>query len=226
MKDKLVCFFMLFLIGGAVNAIDVDQSAEVGYVSNYYFRGVTETNDSRAIQGSMSMVVEDHYYAGLWASNVTSGELKTDVFAGYRNTYKGVDYSVGVVRYQYNSNSDRNATEYTLEVTPFKILSLGSTMDVLTNAVVNVYMDLDNKSNYVSGSLSMDVPSHYLMGIEGVTIGETLGYLNADSDASVDSLLSVNVPFDRYTLSGSMVNRYDNEKWADPGFVTSVTANF
>ena len=38
-------------VAGAVEALWGDVSANIGVVSNYYFRGVTQTDDKAAVQG-------------------------------------------------------------------------------------------------------------------------------------------------------------------------------
>jgi uncharacterized protein (TIGR02001 family) len=45
-------------------------SANIGAVSNYIWRGVTQTGDQAAIQGGLDVGHESGFYAGTWASNI------------------------------------------------------------------------------------------------------------------------------------------------------------
>ena len=61
-------------------------SANIGAVSNYIWRGVTQTSDGPAIQGGIDVGHESGFYVGTWASNVDwdngSQDVATDV-TGY-----------------------------------------------------------------------------------------------------------------------------------------------
>ncbi len=58
---------------GAVEFLYGNLSANVGAVSNYYFRGVTQTDDSAAVQGGLDWNHDLGIYLGTWASNVDFG---------------------------------------------------------------------------------------------------------------------------------------------------------
>lgn len=45
-------------------------SANIGVVSNYMWRGVTQTGDQAAVQGGLDVAHESGFYAGTWASNI------------------------------------------------------------------------------------------------------------------------------------------------------------
>jgi uncharacterized protein (TIGR02001 family) len=45
-------------------------SANIGVVSNYMWRGVTQTLDGAAVQGGLDFTHESGFYAGTWASNI------------------------------------------------------------------------------------------------------------------------------------------------------------
>ncbi len=57
-------------VAGAVEALWGDVSANIGVVSNYYFRGVTQTDDKAAVQGGLDWVHGTGIYVGTWLSNV------------------------------------------------------------------------------------------------------------------------------------------------------------
>jgi uncharacterized protein (TIGR02001 family) len=45
-------------------------NANIGAVSNYIWRGVTQTQDGAAVQGGVDVAHESGFYAGTWASNI------------------------------------------------------------------------------------------------------------------------------------------------------------
>lgn len=61
---------MLALTGPAVAEDPYNISANIGAVSNYMWRGVTQTQDGAAIQGGLDFSHSSGFYAGTWASNV------------------------------------------------------------------------------------------------------------------------------------------------------------
>ncbi len=87
-----------------------EVSANVGVVSNYFFRGVTQTDDSAAVQGGLDYAHESGFYAGTWASNVDFGadaaNYELDLYAGYGGSVGDLSYDVGYVYYAYPDSPD------------------------------------------------------------------------------------------------------------------------
>ena len=82
----------------------------VGVVSDYLFRGVSQTFGRPAIQGGVDYSHSSGLYAGIWGSSITwvkdwlgKGSLEVDLYGGYKNSFAGGDwnYDVGVIAYQY-----------------------------------------------------------------------------------------------------------------------------
>lgn len=85
--------------------------ANVGWVSNYIFRGITQNVGEPAVQGGFDYSHSSGFYAGVWGSNVGwitgsgatgNASLETDTYLGIRNSF-ATDYSydVGFIRYNY-----------------------------------------------------------------------------------------------------------------------------
>jgi len=92
-------------------------SANVFLVSDYFFRGITQTWGKPAVQGGFDFVHESGIYVGTWASNVSGnqfpgGSLEWDLYGGYN--YKiNDDFTVGagVLYYYYpGANFSKAAT--------------------------------------------------------------------------------------------------------------------
>jgi uncharacterized protein (TIGR02001 family) len=88
-------------------------SGNVGLVSDYVFRGISQTSHNAAIQGGFDYSHASGLYAGVWGSNVSwiadSGAVATgsvgmelDTYLGFKNTFaEDFSYDVGFVRYNY-----------------------------------------------------------------------------------------------------------------------------
>ena len=61
-------------------------SGDIGITSDYRFRGISNSDNKAAIQGSLNLEHRSGWYAGVWASNVDldiGTHLETDYYAGY-----------------------------------------------------------------------------------------------------------------------------------------------
>ncbi|CRI64659.1 conserved exported hypothetical protein [Thiocapsa sp. KS1] len=63
-----------FRIAAAADDETHNFSANVGVVSNYLFRGLTQTDDGPAVQGGLDYEHSSGFYAGAWLSNVDFGD--------------------------------------------------------------------------------------------------------------------------------------------------------
>ena len=119
MKSKLLNTLVLTALAlpGVAMAADAAPTPEhtvtsnVGVVSNYVYRGITQTQSAPAIQGGLDYAHSSGLYAGVWASNVGwitgsgaagNASLEMDTYAGYKGAATAeVSYDVGAIRYNY-----------------------------------------------------------------------------------------------------------------------------
>jgi uncharacterized protein (TIGR02001 family) len=85
-------------------------------VSDYDFRGITQSAQDPALQVSLDYAHDSGWYIGAWASNIDFGpgdpDIELDVYTGFTKTLdSGVSYDVGAVYYTYPSASDFNYLE-------------------------------------------------------------------------------------------------------------------
>ena len=91
-------------LGGAALAQDTGTVAfNVGVVSDYVFRGLSQTDENPALQGGVDFS-SGLAYGGIWGSNVdflddTSAEI--DVYGGIKPTVGAVSLDLGVIYYGY-----------------------------------------------------------------------------------------------------------------------------
>ncbi|MEN8761748.1 MAG: TorF family putative porin, partial [Thiogranum sp.] len=75
------------LLAGA-GVAQAELSANLGVQSNYYFRGITQTDDNAAVSGGIDYAHDSGFYVGTWLSNVDFGgkeDVEVDGYAGFGN---------------------------------------------------------------------------------------------------------------------------------------------
>ncbi len=86
----------------------VDVAWNVGVVSDYVFRGFSQTGEDPAIQGGVDLT-SGNFYGGAWASNVDFGDdtdAEFDIYGGYRTEAGGFALDFGVIGYLYAGAPD------------------------------------------------------------------------------------------------------------------------
>jgi conserved hypothetical protein, proteobacterial len=90
----------------AATAAHADLTATVTGVSDYDFRGITQTAQDPALQGSIDYSHSSGFYVGAWASssldfgNCCDEQWELDSYAGFRGG-ETVTYDVGAIYYSY-----------------------------------------------------------------------------------------------------------------------------
>ena len=91
-------------MAGAAAAQDAPTvTFNVGLTSDYVFRGVSQTDESPALQGGVD-VSSGIFYGGLWASNVDfydSTDAEIDAYVGVKPTFGAVSADFGAIYYGY-----------------------------------------------------------------------------------------------------------------------------
>jgi uncharacterized protein (TIGR02001 family) len=88
-------------------------TANVALVSDYRFRGISQTNGQPAIQGGFDWSHTSGFYLGIWSSNVygngaavgnpiyTGGSQEIDLYGGYKWNMGDFALDVGFLQYYY-----------------------------------------------------------------------------------------------------------------------------
>ena len=93
------------------SAANADWSANVGYASEYYYRGFFQKNSSAS--GGLDYESDTGFYAGAWAADVGDG-LEVDGYLGYGTEVGEVALSVGFTGYYYTGDFDDTYEEINL----------------------------------------------------------------------------------------------------------------
>ena len=87
----------------------------VGVVSDYLFRGISQTHGDPALQGGADYTFTNGFYVGTWLSTISwvkdytgKGTTEWDLYGGYRGAFSNPDwtYDVGAIAYLYPGHGD------------------------------------------------------------------------------------------------------------------------
>lgn len=167
--------------GNFAFAEDVKPDNEVSFniagVSDYRYRGLSQTRLKPALQGGADYVNNPSgFYAGTWLSMIKwtkdvggSGDVEVDLYAGKRGELvKDVSYDVGVLSYVYPSNGLGKVTGYadanTTEV--YGQVGFGPVTIKYSHSVTNLFGSINSKnSGYLDLGANFEVAPGYTLGL-------------------------------------------------------------
>jgi len=165
------------LCSAAMTLQAADLSANIGWNSNYVFRGVSQETSSA--NGGLDLEASG-FYIGTWTASVNPG-LEVDLYGGYNGTYKEFNYGIGATGYYYTDNFDDTYQEINLNG-GWKFLSIEAAIGQYDNfsGPTQDYVFLAGKAEYrnfyaLIGGFTNDLEGSYVeLGYgDTLTIGET-----------------------------------------------------
>ncbi len=140
---------LLVTLLAATSVANADWSANLGFASEYYYRGIFQ--ESTSANGGIDFATGD-FYVGTWAADVGDG-LEVDGYFGYGFDLGEVDLTVGFTGYYYTGDFDDTYQE----------LNLGAEFGLLTLAVaIGEYDNFDGPTqNYTFYSLTLEKNGFY-----------------------------------------------------------------
>lgn len=108
---------------GTAAAADAEVTSTWALASDYDFRGITQSAQDPALQGSIDFSARSGWYIGAWGSNIDLGDdvdadVEVDVYTGFRGESElGLGYNVGIVYYSYPGERDIDYMEIYAGVT-------------------------------------------------------------------------------------------------------------
>jgi uncharacterized protein (TIGR02001 family) len=92
----------------ATGVAQAELSANLGVQSNYYFRGITQTNDGAAVSGGIDYNHDSGFYVGTWMSNIDftsapKANVEVDLYTGFGGDIgdSGFSYDLSAWYYYY-----------------------------------------------------------------------------------------------------------------------------
>jgi len=115
-KTQLSALVAIVTLTGAATA-SAEISGNVSLVSDYSFRGISQTAEKGAIQGGFDYAAESGLYVGTWASNVefgTESSTEMDYYIGYAGEAGGFGYDVSYIYFDYEGDAEFDYQEFAL----------------------------------------------------------------------------------------------------------------
>jgi uncharacterized protein (TIGR02001 family) len=112
---KLTQGLAAFVLLATASAANAELTGTVTAVSDYNWRGITQTGQDPALQGSIDWALDNGFYVGAWASNVDFGDCcdesaEVDLYAGFSGG-DVVTWDVGFNYYWYPGADDLDFPE-------------------------------------------------------------------------------------------------------------------
>jgi uncharacterized protein (TIGR02001 family) len=131
-------------------------SYNIGAVSDYRYRGLSQTNLKPTAQAGLDYAHSSGLYVGTWASGIkwlADSSVELDIYGGYKGEIiKGLGYDLGVLRYQYPGTSAANTTEL------YGALTYGMFTAKYSQSTTNLFGTTNSKgSSYLDLSATIDL---------------------------------------------------------------------
>ena len=126
-----------------------DWSANIGWASEYHFRGIFQKNSSAS--GGVDFE-QNGFYVGTWAADVGDG-LEVDGYFGYGGEFEDFGYSIGFTGYYYTGDFDDTYQEINLG---------GSYGPLAVDVAVGEYENFDGPTqDYTFASVTLEGNGFY-----------------------------------------------------------------
>jgi uncharacterized protein (TIGR02001 family) len=152
-------------------AITINGSATI--VSDYRFRGISQTDKNFAVQGSLTLTHESGFYVSAWGSSISAyvsqgAAQEIDLIAGFKKSFGATTLDLGALYYFY-PKSNPGHTDF---IEPY--VSVAHTFGPVTAKVTANYapkqkalalgqtgtlLDPAKENFYLGGDLSGGIPS-------------------------------------------------------------------
>jgi uncharacterized protein (TIGR02001 family) len=170
----------MLLLGLAGHA-QAEVSASIAVTSNNVWRGVTQTDDGPALQGSVDYAHPNGFYAGTWLSNIDWGQgydtgVEIDLYGGYAGESGDFGYDMGVLYYHFPTSGyeDSDFTELYLAGS-YKWFSAGLSYTLDGDAANDEPFSKGDLYYHVGASFDLEA---------GWSIGGTIGRYDFDVPAA------------------------------------------
>ena len=202
MKLQLVALASALLASGAMAQAtapepDYSYSFNVGAVSDYRYRGLSQSRLQPAFQFGADFSHASGFYIGTWGSTIKwiadgggDADVEVDIYGGYKTTFGAFGVDVGVLRYLY-PGSDLAVNPDTTEI--YVGGSWGPATLKYSHAVTSLFGFADSKNSYY-----VDLSATFDSGFWGLMVTPHVGYQkvkNTDSASYTDWSLTVSKEF-------------------------------
>ena len=176
MKTLAKILSVSVLVSGSLltsSVVSADVSYNVGFVTEYYYRGIYQKNASASAGVDYE---QNGFYAGAWTADVGDG-LEVDGYLGFGGEVGDFTYGAGFTGYYYTGGFDETYEEVNLSA-GYGPLSIGYSIGEWDGGggtdydFLQVSMDLGAGFYGLYGSFGDEVDGDYFEVGYGTTVGE------------------------------------------------------
>jgi uncharacterized protein (TIGR02001 family) len=159
-------------------------TANVTVVSDYRFRGISQSNQKPAIQGGFDYAHESGFYIGNWNSSISwisdanagaTAPIEMNFYGGFKKDLiaPGFASDIGVLQYAYPTSGLNATNPNTTEIYAAQNFTAGPVTGFLkfSYAVTNTFGNVNS-----TGSYYPDLTVNYDTGIWGIGLNAHVGY--------------------------------------------------
>jgi uncharacterized protein (TIGR02001 family) len=203
----------------------------VGAVTDYRYRGLSQSQNEPALQGGVDFA-QGGFYVGTWASTIKwieasggDGNLEIDLYGGYKGSISAdLSFDVGLLTYQYLDN-DLATSANTNEA--YGAVTFGPLTAKYSYAFSNLFGNANSK-----GSSYIDLSGTFEW--NGLTLTPHIGYQKVENIGALsytDYSFTVSKEYKGIVFSGAIVGtdldfRIAGEDVGDPTLVLGLKYNF
>ena len=183
------------------------ESGSVSFVSDYIWRGDSQSNNHASVQAGLNWDDSSGLYAGVWGANINTenSSLELDLFSGYSGVFNGISYSIGGLYYYYPKRSDLDVFEY--------VLTAG-----LPLVTVAAYYGVQAPHLYLNLSSGINISND-------VTLNCSLGSLTGSTE-QVDVLVGVVYSKGAVSIDLSATSVQKEQTWSDTRLSIGLSRSF
>lgn len=195
-NKKLLAVAVAGVLGmGSVSAMAEDGvSANVGFVSDYAWRGVTQSSNNPTVQGGFDYAMGAASF-GIWGSSLDTGGTETDLYGAY--SFGPV--TVGAIYYYYGTPGDFYEVNVGGDLGPVSLMAsytpdnggsgtsatyLEASYSLEMTKGVNLDVHVGNGDSYQT--VSAGNATDYSIGVSGAYGGFDMSLAYVKSDAAAD----------------------------------------
>jgi uncharacterized protein (TIGR02001 family) len=232
-----VASLLVALVAGLLPTVAcADLAFNVGAVSDYRYRGISQTRLKPALQAGVDYTAGG-FYLGAWGSTIKwvkdaygDAQVEVDLYGGYKGEIaKDLGFDLGVLQYVYPGarTAQWNAgykNPNTTEV--YGALTFGPATAKLSYATTNLFGNYDFGANNGSkGSWYLDLSASFDVG-GGVMLAPHVGHQkvrNITNASYTDYALTVSKDFNGLVPSLAIVGTNANKSFYVPGGAANST---
>jgi len=218
MRFRLLTAALLAAISVPAFAQDAEEASgpfsfNLGVVSDYAFRGVSQTNEGPAVQGGIDWSHDSGLFVGTWASNVDfvdgdQANFEFDFYVGWAGNFSDtLSYKATLLTYVYSDHSAYNYTEllFGLGVGDYLGFQIGYSNDVFNSSETGIYYQATGTYPLPWGELTLNgAVGHY--------------DLEDSNDGSYeDVLVGLSKSFGPMSVDLNYVHATDGVEWGENG---------